>query len=127
AHRPAPGAWRRCQAAHKPQVAEQDDERQHEPEHEQPDLSGDSRPVHVRVPDALEPQRVGPDLDAEREERNQRQEDERRQPDPERATGAADAGTEATAIVRTAGLPAADRARRLTARTRGIRLVAAVA
>ena len=103
AHGPAAGDWRRRQAAGKPQVAEQDDERQHEPEHEQPNLGGDSRPVHVRVPDALEPQRVGPDLDAECEERNQRQEDERRQADPKRATSAANARTEATAVVRTAG------------------------
>ena len=84
AHRPAPGDRRRRQAAGEPQVAEQHDQRQHEPEREQPDLRGDPRPVHVRVPDALEPQRVGPDLDAEREERDQRQDDERRQPDPER-------------------------------------------
>ena len=82
--------------------------RQHEPEHEQPDLRGEPRPVHVRVADALEPQRIGPDLDAERE-RDQRQDDERREPIPSERPARRRRGAEAAAVVRTAGLPPADR------------------
>jgi hypothetical protein len=65
-------------------------------------LRGDARPVHIGEADTLEPQRVGPDLETEREQRKQRDDGKRDEGDDDRAAGAPEPVAKAAAIVRAA-------------------------
>ena len=63
AERAALAGRRRGEPAGQPEVAEEDREGEDEPGDEQPDLDADAGPEDLVVADALEPDRVGPELD----------------------------------------------------------------
>ena len=98
---------RRAQPSGEPEVAEEDDQRDAESGDEQPDLGGDPRPEDAIEPDALEPDRVGPQVDAEGEQEEQPDDDADRDPQADVAVRAARAVIRTTGRATSAPAPAA--------------------